>query len=70
MLLQALMRLVRAQVNSQLIKAEDKITMSKLVDTMISFDLAFVQDKDESGQVTYKTEPCALFSSTPVWPRC
>ncbi|KDE04049.1 hypothetical protein MVLG_05488 [Microbotryum lychnidis-dioicae p1A1 Lamole] len=44
-------------INSQLIKAEDRVVLIKLVNTMLGLGLAFVQDKNEEGQLMYKLEP-------------
>ncbi|SGZ06610.1 BQ5605_C031g10956 [Microbotryum silenes-dioicae] len=44
-------------INSQLIKAEDRVVLIKLVNTMLGLGLAFVLDKNEEGQLMYKLEP-------------
>ncbi|ORY58350.1 P-loop containing nucleoside triphosphate hydrolase protein [Leucosporidium creatinivorum] len=44
-------------VNSQLIKAEERAVMLKLISTMLGMKLSFVQDKNEDGQLTYKLDP-------------
>lgn len=46
-----------AQVNSQLIKDEERGTLLKLVHQMLTLRLSFVQDKTEDGQLTYKLDP-------------
>lgn len=51
------------QVNSQLIKAEERAVMLKLISTMLGMKLSFVQDKNEDGQLTYKLDPCVLLSA-------
>lgn len=45
------------QVNSQLIKTEERAVMLKLISTMLGMRLSFVQDKNEDGQLTYKLDP-------------
>ena len=45
------------QVNSQLIKAEERGTLLKLVHQMLTLGLSFVQDKTEDGQLMYKLDP-------------
>lgn len=45
-------------VNSQLIKTEERVVLLKLINSLLSMKLAFVQDKNEEGQLLYKIEPC------------
>lgn len=45
------------QINSQLIKTDERVVMLKLINTMLAMKLSFVQDKNEDGQLTYKLEP-------------
>ncbi|SCZ92034.1 BZ3500_MvSof-1268-A1-R1_Chr5-3g08294 [Microbotryum saponariae] len=51
-------------INSQLIKAEDRIVLINLVNTMLALGLAFVQDKNEEGQLMYKLEPLTALGAT------
>ncbi|KZS88374.1 hypothetical protein SISNIDRAFT_479953 [Sistotremastrum niveocremeum HHB9708] len=44
-------------VNNQIIKADDKARLNKLVETMLLFDLRFVQEKTEDGSLTYRLDP-------------
>ncbi|KAL8280406.1 hypothetical protein RQP46_007054 [Phenoliferia psychrophenolica] len=44
-------------VNSQLIKSQERAVMLKLVNTMITLGLYFVQSKNDEGQPTYKLDP-------------
>ncbi|KAF8912069.1 hypothetical protein CPB84DRAFT_1761185 [Gymnopilus junonius] len=44
-------------VNSQVIRAQEKALMSRLVDIMSTLELRFVQEKAEDGQLTYRLDP-------------
>lgn len=44
-------------VNSQLVKADERRVLTKLVHLMMAMKISFVQDKNEDGQLTYKLEP-------------
>ncbi|BGP13306.1 Chromosome transmission fidelity protein 18 [Rhodosporidiobolus nylandii] len=44
-------------VNSQVVKNEERKTLLRLVNTMITTKLAFVLDKAEDGQLSYKLDP-------------
>ncbi|KAG0243590.1 hypothetical protein BGW41_001801 [Actinomortierella wolfii] len=44
-------------VNKQLIKADERMVLKRLVDVMIQFRLTFVQEKLEDGQFVYRLEP-------------
>ncbi|KAG0282220.1 hypothetical protein BGZ96_000726 [Linnemannia gamsii] len=44
-------------VNKQLIKADEREVLKRLVDVMIHFQLTFVQEKTEDGQFLYRLEP-------------
>lgn len=46
-----------AQVNSQVVKSDEKARLARLVNTMISMKLAFALDKSEDGQLSYKLDP-------------
>jgi chromosome transmission fidelity protein 18 len=45
------------QVNSNLVKADEKATLVRLVDLMIDMNLRFYRDKTEEGQATFRLEP-------------
>ena len=45
------------QVNSQLIKSQERAVMLKLVNTMTTMQLFFVPTKNDEGQPTYKLDP-------------
>ncbi|KAA1469409.1 hypothetical protein DENSPDRAFT_796002 [Dentipellis sp. KUC8613] len=44
-------------VNSQVIRAEEKALLKRLVDIMVSLELRFVQEKAEDGQLVYRLDP-------------
>ncbi|OJA12544.1 hypothetical protein AZE42_08143 [Rhizopogon vesiculosus] len=44
-------------VNSQVIKAQEKALLTRLVEIMVSFELRFVQEKAEDGQLVYRLDP-------------
>ncbi|KAH8920215.1 P-loop containing nucleoside triphosphate hydrolase protein [Atractiella rhizophila] len=44
-------------INSQIIKQEEKQLLNKLVDTMGRMKLAFYQERNDDGQLSYKLEP-------------
>ncbi|KAH8106885.1 P-loop containing nucleoside triphosphate hydrolase protein [Cristinia sonorae] len=44
-------------VNKQVIKADEKALLSRLVDIMVSLELRFIQDKSEDGQLMYRLDP-------------
>ncbi|KAH8082309.1 P-loop containing nucleoside triphosphate hydrolase protein [Filobasidium floriforme] len=44
-------------VNSNLVKADEKATLVRLVDLMIDMNLRFYRDKTEEGQATFRLEP-------------
>ncbi|GAA5865391.1 hypothetical protein JCM1840_001552 [Sporobolomyces johnsonii] len=44
-------------VNSQIVKNEERATLLRLVNTMITTKLSFVLDKNEEGQLSYKLDP-------------
>ena len=46
------------QVNSQIIKPEEKAVLNRLVDLMVALDLRFIQDKAEDGSLIYRLDPC------------
>jgi chromosome transmission fidelity protein 18 len=45
------------QVNSQVIKPQERALLLRLVDIMVSFELRFVQEKAEDGQNVYRLDP-------------
>lgn len=45
------------QVNSQVIRPEEKALLTRLVDIMASLELRFVQEKAEDGQLVYRLDP-------------
>lgn len=47
-------------VNKQLIKADEREVLKRLVDIMIHFQLTFVQEKTEDGQFLYRLEPYVI----------
>jgi chromosome transmission fidelity protein 18 len=48
---------LRVQVNSQVIKTEERALLTRLVSIMVSLELRFVQDKTEEGQLVYRLDP-------------
>ena len=51
------------QVNSQVIRPEEKAMLSRLVNIMVSLELRFVQERAEDGQLVYRFDPWVLCSS-------
>jgi chromosome transmission fidelity protein 18 len=51
------------QINSQIIKPEEKAVLNRLVDLMVALDLRFVQDKAEDGSLVYRLDPYVPFLS-------
>jgi chromosome transmission fidelity protein 18 len=49
--------LYTTQVNSQVIRPEEKAMLSRLVNIMVSLELRFVQERVEDGQLVYKLDP-------------
>jgi chromosome transmission fidelity protein 18 len=45
------------QVNSQVIKPQERALLLRLVEIMVSFELRFVQEKAEDGQNVYRLDP-------------
>jgi len=45
-------------VNSQLVRADERATLAKLMHVMTTLKLGFVLDKNEDGKLSYKLEPC------------
>ena len=50
------------QVNSQVIRPEEKALLSRLVNIMVSLELRFVQERTEDGQLVYRLDPWVLVS--------
>ncbi|KAF9447866.1 P-loop containing nucleoside triphosphate hydrolase protein [Macrolepiota fuliginosa MF-IS2] len=44
-------------VNSQVIRAEERLLLARLVEIMSALELRFVQDRGEEGQLSYRLEP-------------
>lgn len=44
-------------VNKQLIKPDEKLLMTRVVDIMVCLDLRFVQEKQEDGTLVYRLDP-------------
>lgn len=44
-------------VNQQLVKAEDRQSLRKLVRQMLDMNVSFVMDRNEEGQIVFKLEP-------------
>lgn len=49
-----------SQVNSQVIRPEEKAMLSRLVNIMVSLELRFVQERTEDGQLVYRLDPWVL----------
>lgn len=52
--------LYTTQVNSQVIRPEEKAMLSRLVNIMVSLELRFVEERAEDGQLVYKLDPSVL----------
>ena len=46
-----------SQINTQIVRAEERAVLTRLVDIMISLDLHFLQERTEDGQLTYRLDP-------------
>jgi chromosome transmission fidelity protein 18 len=53
------------QVNSQVIKPQERALLLRLVEIMVSFELRFVQEKTEDGQNVYRLDPWVLHDASP-----
>ena len=51
------------QVNSQIIKPEERSVLRRLVSIMSALELRFVQERAEDGQLTYRLDPYVLLCS-------
>ncbi len=49
--------LTLVQVNSQIIRPQEKALMNRLVDVMSSLELRFVQERAEDGTLSYRLDP-------------
>ena len=49
--------LCTTQVNSQVIRPEEKAMLSRLVNIMVSLELRFVHERAEDGQLVYRLDP-------------
>jgi chromosome transmission fidelity protein 18 len=49
-------------VNRQIIRSEERTTLTRLVSVMIALDLQFVLDRNEDGQPIYRLEPYVVTS--------
>lgn len=45
------------QVNANLVRAEDKILLTHLVELMLGLNLVFYRDKTEDGQPMFRLDP-------------
>ncbi len=45
------------QINSQIIKPDERALLSRLVRIMTRLELRFVQERAEDGQLTYRLDP-------------
>jgi len=45
------------QVNSQVIRPEEKAMLSRLVNIIVVLELRFVQERAEDGQLVYRLDP-------------
>jgi chromosome transmission fidelity protein 18 len=45
------------QVNSQVIRPEERLLLERLVEIMAALELRFVQDRGEDGQLSYRLDP-------------
>ncbi|KAF9265625.1 P-loop containing nucleoside triphosphate hydrolase protein [Marasmius fiardii PR-910] len=44
-------------VNSQIVKQEERLVLSRLVDVMSALEFRFVQERTDDGQLTYRLDP-------------
>lgn len=49
---------MRLQINSQVIRPEEKTLLTRLVDIMATLELRFFQERAEDGQLSYRLDPC------------
>ena len=59
--------LCTTQVNSQVIRPEEKALLSRLVNIMVSLELRFVQERAEDGQLVYRLDPW-VWGLCSCWP--
>jgi len=46
------------QINSQVIKPDERALLSRLVHIMTALELRFVKERSEDGQLVYRLDPC------------
>jgi hypothetical protein len=46
-----------SQINSQIVRAEERAVLTRLLNIMVSLDLRFLQERTEDGQLTYRLDP-------------
>jgi hypothetical protein len=46
-----------AQVNAQLLSAEEKNELQRVVNVFLQFSLSFVQERTAAGEMLYRLEP-------------
>lgn len=51
------------QVNSQIVRPEERTLLTRLVNIMASLELRFMQERAEDGQLTYRLDPFVSASS-------
>ncbi|KAF8633836.1 hypothetical protein AX15_001213 [Amanita polypyramis BW_CC] len=44
-------------INSQVVRLEERVILTRLIDIMISLELRFLQERGEDGQLTYRLDP-------------
>ena len=52
------------QVNSQVVRPEERELLSRLVNIMVALELRFVQEREEDGQLVYRLDPYAASFQT------
>lgn len=45
------------QVNSQVVKPEERTLLTRLVNIMTTLELRFIQERSEEGQLVYRLDP-------------
>ena len=52
------------QLNSQIVRTQERLVLKRLVEIMAAMELQFVQEKNEEGQLVYRLDPLVcLFSA-------
>ena len=49
------------QVNSQVIRPNERMILTRLVDIMVALELRFFQEKADDGQLVYRLDPYVIF---------